>query len=469
MPYLKNVIGFTRRFILKIIAILTGHKSPVSRLSIHLDRAYNFYNRGIYIYGWMLGTSDQYKSFGWSIGESESVRVIPPPPRTIRKDVFEIHGEVDPATPELGFMCWITADGSEQPSGKFTFHAEGLDGVRYESSREILPVDRSNNILKELFQLLTLNTPQFLEIMNSHLGPAIEIYWKNRPVPERQVKTLVYGNQPAEPKVSIIVPLYGRVDFIIYQLSIFANDASFKKDIDLIYVLDDPSLYAETISICNGAYPVYQVPFRVIYAGVNLGFGGANNLGAGHAAADYLLLLNSDVFPIRPGWVDQLYTSYTCVENIGALGPKLLYADNSIQHIGMQFKPHPVVPELWINDHIDKGLPDTGNPAGQTLKQVQAITGACIFIKKEYYDQLGGLDEEYIYGDFEDSDLCLKLAETGLACYVDTGIALYHLERQSMKLIGDQVWRQMVTGYNCWQHARKWKHRLEELDQSGVP
>ena len=80
--------------------------------------------------------------------------------------------------------------------------------------------------------------------------------------------------------------------------------------------------------------------------------------------------------------------------------------------------------------------------------------------------ELGGFDEAYVIGDFEDSDLCLRLHAMGLDCAVDPSIRLYHLERKS-QATSAQPWRMNLTLYNAWVHERRWadtiaKHPLRD-------
>jgi GT2 family glycosyltransferase len=69
--------------------------------------------------------------------------------------------------------------------------------------------------------------------------------------------------------------------------------------------------------------------------------------------------------------------------------------------------------------------------------------------------KMGGFDETFIVGDFEDSDLCLKLQAAGYRCVVDPSVRLFHLERKSQASHG-VGWRMNLTLYNAWQHERRW-------------
>ena len=104
-----------------------------------------------------------------------------------------------------------------------------------------------------------------------------------------------------------------------------------------------------------------------------------------------------------------------------------------------------------------KGLPATFDADGDA-RSVPAVTGACMMIDRGLFGDLGGLSEHYVIGDFEDSDLCLKAHEQGFGSYYTPEVELYHLERQSMRLVGQGHlgWRQSLTLYNMWQQSRRW-------------
>jgi GT2 family glycosyltransferase len=271
---------------------------------------------------------------------------------------------------------------------------------------------------------------------------------------------LAYENQPNNPEVSLVVPLYGRIDFVQYQLSLFADDPDLQKT-QLIYILDDPRLENELFELSSQLSPLFKVPFQVIYTGQNLGYARANNLAVKHAQGKYIILLNSDVMPCEIGWITTLKNFYEVEENIGALGPTLIYEDNSIQHRGITPFRVPPYQYLWFNDHPGKGQPNFQCLVTPYL--VPAVTGACLLVSRRLYLECGGLCDDYILGDFEDSDFCLKLLEKGLNNYCYPQVELYHLERQSQSLVGDPGWRQSLTLYNSWLYTQKWDSLLQEI------
>ena len=176
-------------------------------------------------------------------------------------------------------------------------------------------------------------------------------------------------------------------------------------------------------------------------------------------------MLNSDVMPSETGWLSNLLESSVDVIDNSLIGVRLLYEDESIQHDGMRFYKSPFLNDLWTNTHPGKGLPSNIVKTESHLTDVEAITGACVFLTLENYIKLDGLDENYILGDYEDSDLCLKAREQGLSIILNRSIQLYHLERQSQSLVTSDMWKQELTYYNCWYHSRRWGNNIDTLKQ----
>jgi GT2 family glycosyltransferase len=297
------------------------------------------------------------------------------------------------------------------------------------------------------------------QILDTQVGPAVERAWALRPRTPPSVSVQRFGVPHAAPPVSVIVPLYGRHDFADYQLALFADDPDFQA-CELIYFVDDPGIFDAFRAQCHDLYETYRVPFTLAFAGRNLGYSGANNAAASIARAPHLLLMNSDVMPKRPGWLGELLNLHGSLRKPGLLGVKLLYEDGSVQHAGMAFRRHAPWGGLWINDHPCKGQSACGLSG---LRHVDAVTAACALVSAALYRELGGLSEDYIIGDFEDSDFCLRAAAAGRSNSVSLDIELYHLERQSQARIGDDHWRTHLTLYNCWQHDRRWGRVLEQL------
>lgn len=268
------------------------------------------------------------------------------------------------------------------------------------------------------------------------------------------------GNPPAAPEASIIIPLYGTLDFLTTQIMCFSEDSAFKNQAELIYVLDDPTLVDGFRIMLEERFQLFRVPVRWVFGVCNRGFAAANNLGARIARGNTLIFMNSDVFPRQPGWINQFVNYLGANPDTGIAGCRLLYPDGSLQHAGMRFLYREAL-RIWTNVHPFSGCaPELDPAAGPT--SVPAVTGACMALRREDYDAVGGWSTDYIIGDFEDSDLCLKMREYGKRIDYLPDISLVHLERQTFSLLGDDGYRQRLAIYNAVVHQQKWQVRLAE-------
>ncbi len=439
------------------------------RYVLHIDQAIPVADSGIFITGWFNS------GFGVEVDivchhGGASFNVGGNWFRHPRADVSAHLANlgIQPADHAHGFTCYVPLGcesfGYAQGPGA---HAPCYISVTAASgkSRHLRfavaePPDRAAQTIRSLLVSFHAGHPELRSLLDRQIGPAVTAAWSAAAKPPRTPVVRAYGAVPDAPAVSILVPLYGRHDFAAYQLALFADDPDFqgaKSMVELIYVVDDPSILADFTRACDDLLGLYEVPFLVASCGANLGFSGANNLGAAIARGKYLLFLNSDVMPSRAGWVGDLLRVYESLPNPGLLGAKLLYEDGSVQHAGIAFRRHPAWGGLWINDHPFKGQ----SPLGlRGVRQVEAVTAACALADAAIFRQAGGFSEDYIIGDFEDTDLCLRLEAAGRASFVVLDVDLYHLERQSQNRLNDMNWRVNLTLYNCWLHDSRWGGRI---------
>ena len=291
------------------------------------------------------------------------------------------------------------------------------------------------------------------------LGGVMEM--RNRALSDSQVERWTFGRVQPNPRTSVIVPLYGRWDFVEHQLLGFATDPEFQATTELIYVVDDPNILAGLLSRANEFFDLYDVPFSIVWGHANRGYSGANNLGASLAAGRFIAFLNSDAFPSAPGWLGALTSQLDQHPQFGVVAPRLLFPDGGLQHVGMEFRWNSTF-DVWINDHPLLGLPPKADGTVGIVER-HAVTGACMVVRREEFVTLGGFDTGYLIGDFEDSDLCLRYRAEGLLPGYYPGVELTHLERQSIKGAGDAEFRQMVTIFNAVRHQLRWGKMIEEL------
>jgi GT2 family glycosyltransferase len=249
-----------------------------------------------------------------------------------------------------------------------------------------------------------------------------------------------------------------------YQMALLSADPGCAA-VEFIYVLDDPPKRREAQYIFTAVYERTQVAFRTLLLDCNMGFAPACNIGLQRARAPIVAFLNSDVFPGTPDWLARLGERLAADPQLGIVAPWLLFEDGSVQHRGMTFGRLPEFANWHFGQHIGKGQHAPIRPARSGVQRCLSLTGACMVMARALAEQVGGFDEVYAVGDFEDSDMCFNVARLGYACAVDPEVRLYHLERQSQAGDGSH-WRQNLTVYNAWQHERRWGKQIAELQEA---
>ena len=150
------------------------------------------------------------------------------------------------------------------------------------------------------------------------------------------------------------------------------------------------------------------------------------NFAAEKAKGEYLLLLNNDTQVIDADFLESMM-GYAKREDVGAVGAKLLYEDGSIQHAGVIVG----VEGVAFHQFLEYPQHDPGYMGRASFSQnVSAVTGACLLIRKEVYDEVGGMDE-HLAVSYNDVDLCLKLRKKGYLIVYDAFAHLYHFESRS--------------------------------------
>jgi GT2 family glycosyltransferase len=305
--------------------------------------------------------------------------------------------------------------------------------------------------IRRILSDLDVRHAELDDAFDRHIGPAVAALNADRLSAPNNAATIEFGAIPLNPKCSVIVPLFGRMDFIEYQMAMFSKQDNCR-DIEFIYVLDDPPLRRQLENLGQSVFARFEIPFRLVLLPKNVGFAPANNRGLSFAKGQFVCFLNSDAFPGTPDWIDRLTDRLVQDPGIGVIGPALLFEDGSVQHVGCFYRPLKEFGNWVYVDHDFRGR-RPGEEKG--IRYVPAITGACMVMDRPLAQEIGGFDEAFIIGDFEDSDLCKKIRQRGLSCAVDLDTICYHLERKSQAGSSER-WRQNLTLYNAWVHQRRW-------------
>jgi GT2 family glycosyltransferase len=358
------------------------------------------------------------------------------------------------AEPKRGFISYFQLRAPSHLPRGWILEMHGPDGAAAETAMPEPLLDRAAARSAILADLAV--EPRSEELLETHVHPALTALQTQHMAAVEVESVAQYGTPPGSPEVTVVVPLYQRIDFVEQQVCQFSLDPQMA-EADLVYVLDSPELQESLRETAGQLSRLHRVAFRVVALKGHSGYSAANNAGASLARGRLLLLLNSDVLPDRPGWLRPLADFYDATPHIGALGPKLLYEDDSLQHAGMYFW-RPPGSTVWQNMHYYKGL-HRGLPAANVARTVPAVTGAAMMVSAELYRRMGGLQGMYVQGDYEDSDLCLRLMEAGYQNWYLPHVELYHLEGQSYPA----ALRKLAGRYNRWLHSRLWAARIEDV------
>ena len=408
---------------------------------------------GIVLIGWFVAEEGAARRIllraGQNSFEVDLARAIRIRREDVSSSIMAQHGLHEPAP---GYLLFVANVAEMDDKAHLQIETRDLS-VGYVA----LPRPRLRGVpaMRRMLESFALRYEDMVRAYDRVIGPAIGGLNAERLRTRVPAAEYVFGVQPAEPVVSVIVPLYGRIDFMEYQLALFSREKS-NAHHEFIYVLDDPSIRVETLTLAESCFARFGLPFRVVALERNVGYAPANNAGLRSARGRLVCFLNSDVFPGHDRWLDAMVVRLDADPQLGAVGPTLLFEDGTVQHRGLTYEPLQEFARWLFPMHPGKGM---RIPRRRGLEFHRAITGACMVMSRALAESLGGFDETYVIGDFEDSDLCLRIGARGLSCAVDLDVHLYHLERQSQ---GDMAnaWRFNLTLYNAWVHEGRWRALL---------
>ena len=192
---------------------------------------------------------------------------------------------------------------------------------------------------------------------------------------------------------------------------------------------------------------------QVIRNEENLGFAKACNQGARAARGKHVLFLNNDTIPLE-NWLAPLVEELQRNSRAAVVGSKLLYENGTIQHAGVAFS------RVWFRPYrIYSGFPADA-PCVNSRREFQSITAACMLVRREVFEAVGGFDEGYRNG-FEDVDLCLKIREQGWQLIYRPDSVLYHLESQTPG-------RKTHDRDNAKRLVERWAHKWSLTDEDAI-
>ena len=225
--------------------------------------------------------------------------------------------------------------------------------------------------------------------------------------------------------VSVVIVSYESRELLARCLAALAADGGASASREVIVV--DQASRDGTAAWLAAEHP----GVRLVALAENAGFGAGNNRGAEIARGHWLLLLNSDAF-VRPGAIDELVRFAEARPAIGAVGPRLLWPDGRLQRSCRRF---PTVFRLATEFlYLRKLAPRSrilngfycGEFAHDEPRRVDWVTGACVLVRRELYERLGGFDEAFFLYS-EEVDLLRRAAEAGAETWYDPAAEVVHV------------------------------------------
>ena len=226
-----------------------------------------------------------------------------------------------------------------------------------------------------------------------------------------------------EPKVSIIIPVRDHAEVTEKCLKSIYEKTTYKNY--EIVVANNRSEEGRTFELF-GKYEKTHKNFRVVDADMEFNYSKINNMVVKEAEGEVIVLLNNDIEVITPEWLS-LMVGYAVQPHVGAVGAKLLYPDNTVQHGGVVLGMGGIAGHIFLNEERDANL-----MFGRTRVpyDVGAVTAACLCVEKKKFEEVGGLEEDLRVA-FNDVDFNMKLLKEGYYNVMLPMVELYHYESKS--------------------------------------
>ena len=232
------------------------------------------------------------------------------------------------------------------------------------------------------------------------------------------VKYLFPGEADKQPLVSILIPTKDQVTVLRRCIESLLEKTTYKNY--EIILIENNSVEEETFKYYDEVARNERIRL-IVWEGM-WNYAGINNFGAGYAKGDYLIFLNNDVELISPDWIEQML-GICSRKDVGVVGAKLYYPDNTTQHAGIIMGEYGPLP-LFAN--LPKG--NSGYFCYKDLPlSLSAVTAACMMTRSQLFKSLHGFDEDFAIA-YNDVDYCFRVRKSGLKIIYSPYAKLYHYE-----------------------------------------
>lgn len=262
----------------------------------------------------------------------------------------------------------------------------------------------------------------------------------------------VIGN----PKVSIIIPNKDGIKILKTCINSILTKTTYNNY--EIVIVENNSEKDETFKYYEEIEKNPKV--RVVkYPNKGFNYSAIINYGVKNCDSEFVMQLNNDTELITPNWLEK-FIGYAQREDVGAVGARLYYADKSIQHAGMAYGIGGLVANLYTKTPY--GLHAYFGRECLTAN-VSGVTGACLFSRREIYEEVGYMEEEKFKVAFNDADFCMKIREKGYLIVYNPYIELMHYESKTRGYEDTPEKKERFEG-ECNRFREAWKETLSKGD-----
>jgi GT2 family glycosyltransferase len=259
-----------------------------------------------------------------------------------------------------------------------------------------------------------------IRAVSEHLGRRGDQGASVELIPALSMLRVRYALPEPRPLVSVVIPTHNQIRLLAQCVNGLLNNTAYQ-NLEIL-IVDNRSDDSATLSYLRDIQ-VREPRVKVLRDEGAFNFSRINNEAVQHTTGSLICFMNNDIEVIHPDWLDEM-VSHAVRPDVGAVGARLLFPDRSVQHAGV------ITGIGGVAGHAFKGIQSSayGYYCKAILQQnVSAVTAACMLLRRETFDQVGGFDQERLAVAFNDIDLCLKIHATGkLIVYTPYAELIHH-------------------------------------------
>lgn len=260
--------------------------------------------------------------------------------------------------------------------------------------------------IKALSDYFSINYKEEVVVTEGLAPNTYRVFW---PMPE------------VEPLVTLLIPTRDKKEITEVAVRSILEKTTYR-NFEII-ILDNGSCEENTLAWFQEIQKK-DGRVRVLRYNYPFNYSAINNFGVARSKGSIIGLINNDVEVISPDWLSEM-VRHACRPEIGCVGAKLYYSDDTIQHGGI------ILGIFGLASHSHKHLPRNSPGYFNRMlvpQNLSAVTAACLLVRRDVYEAVGGLDEVNLKVAFNDVDFCLKVREAGYRNIWTPYAELYHHE-----------------------------------------